>query len=583
MTATDNPSEQTPADPTSSEQAPVDPTSSEEAPADPTSSDPTSSDPTPSEQAPVEQAPVDPTSSDPTSADEEPVGGTSAPYGRNRKARRSVQVGGFLRKETVALLRQPRLLLVLVVGPFVILLLFGIGYDQEQSVLRTAFVGPTDSIYEESLDQFTDELQQYVFNAGYSDDLVEAEQRLRNGEIDAIVVFPPNPIESVLSGEQARISVLHDKIDPIQQVAVEVSSQVAVMELNARVLEEVVGRAQDSLVPLAESVQRAGGQIDALAGAVERTDPEQVAAALADLKVATGDIDTMATTSLDLANSLGADEPTIAALVELDEQTGAFDDLVATLGADAATIDDGDVEALAGQLRQVETVSETATTIDPGVVVRPFDSDTANLQRDPVNVNDFFAPAAVALLLQHMVLTFAAMSLVSDRALGLFEIYRVGPVNAGRVLAGKYLAFLLVGSAVGAALLTAIIFLLDVPMRGSVAWLAVGGVGLLAASIGFGMMLSLLAKTGVQAVQFAMLALLAGLFFGGFFLDLDAFSYPVKLLSWLLPVSYGTRLFRDVMLRGVDPSVYDLIGLASTTVAFGVAALFLMRRQLRIR
>ncbi len=512
-----------------------------------------------------------------------PVGGKHAPYGRSRKARRSVQIGGFLHKETAALLRQPRLLMVLVAGPFVILLLFGIGYDQEQSVLRTAFVGPEDSIYEESLDQLTGELDQYVVNAGYSDDLVAAEQRLRNGEIDAIVVFPPSPIDSVLSGEQARISILHDKIDPIQQVAVEVSSQVAVMELNARVLEEVVGRAQDNLVPLAESVQRAGSQIDALSGAVSSSDPAEVATALADLQVATGDIDTMATASLELANSLGADETTLAALVDLDEQAGTFDAQVATFSADAATIDDGDVDTLAGSLSQVETVSQAATTIDPGVVVRPFDSDTASLQRDPVKVNDFFAPAAVALLLQHMVLTFAAMSLVSDRALGLFEVYRVGPVNAGRVLAGKYLAFLLVGSAVGAALFAAIVYLLKVPMRGEVVWLAVGGAGLLAASIGFGMMLSLLAKTGVQAVQFAMLALLAGLFFGGFFLDLDAFSYPVKLLSWLLPVSYGTRLFRDVMLRGVDPSFYDLIGLASTTVAFGAAALFLMRRQLRIR
>ena len=55
---------------------------------------------------------------------------------RPRKARRSVQIVGFLRKEIVAVARQPRLLLVLVAGPFLILLLFGIGYDQEQTVLR---------------------------------------------------------------------------------------------------------------------------------------------------------------------------------------------------------------------------------------------------------------------------------------------------------------------------------------------------------------------------------------------------------------------------------------------------------------
>jgi ABC-2 type transport system permease protein len=80
-----------------------------------------------------------------------------------------------------------------------------------------------------------------------------------------------------------------------------------------------------------------------------------------------------------------------------------------------------------------------------------------------------------------------------------------------------------------------------------------------------------------------MLALLAGLFFGGFFLDLDAFTYPVKLLSWALPVTYGTSLFRDVMLRGNTPSPTDLAGLLATTIAFGVFAWTLLHRQLRTR
>ena len=268
---------------------------------------------------------------------------------------------------------------------------------------------------------------------------------------------------------------------------------------------------------------------------------------------------------------------------ELRTNAAAMSGSVAELSADSSSMTAADVDELAAQLEAIDAVAETAATIDPGVVVRPFTSETESLQREPVKVNDYFAPAALALLLQHMVLTFAAMSLVADRTLGLFEVFRFGPIDAARVLAGKYLAFVLVGSAVGAALVTSMIYLLDVPMRGQVEWVVVGIFGLLVASIGFGMTLSLLAKTDVQAVQFSMLALLAALFFGGFFLDLDAFSYPVKLLSWVLPVSYGIRLLRDVMLRGAAPSPYDLIGLAATTFAFGLAAWYLLRRQLRIR
>jgi ABC-2 type transport system permease protein len=199
-----------------------------------------------------------------------------------RRAWPPVQIGGFLRKETASVFRQPRLLLVLVAGPFLILLLFAVGYDEQQSVLRTAFVGPEGSIYERSIDQFADDLEQYVINAGYSDDLVAAERQLRNGDIDAVVVFPADPLESVLNGEQADITVLHDKIDPIQQVAVDVSSQVAVMELNARVLEEIVGRAQETLVPVNDSLTTAETVTDELLAAIENDDEEAAQEALTD-------------------------------------------------------------------------------------------------------------------------------------------------------------------------------------------------------------------------------------------------------------------------------------------------------------
>jgi ABC-2 type transport system permease protein len=504
-------------------------------------------------------------------------------HARPRRARRLVQIGGFLHKEVVALLRQPRLLLVLVAGPFLILLLFGIGYDQQQTVLRTAFVGPEDSIYEETIDQFADDLSQYVVNAGYSDDLVAAEQQLRDDEIDAVVVFPADPIETVLGGEQAEIKVIHDKIDPIQQVAVEVSSQVAVMELNARVLEEALSRAQDTLVPIADSVATASALVDELGAAVDVGDQARVDELVAELEGSGAGITTVADATGEIATALGGDDETLARVSELQASADELAATVDRLTGDASAVTAADVDELTAQIATVGDVSETVATLDPNVVVRPFASDTASLQREPIAVIDYFAPAAVALLLQHMVLTFAAMSLVADRGLGLFEVYRVGPVGAGGVMVGKYLAFVLVGAAVSAALLAAITQLLDVPMRGELVWVVVAVGGLLLASIGLGMVLSLLARSDVQAVQFSMLALLAALFFGGFFLDLDAFDYPVKLLSWALPVSYGIRMLRDVMLRGIDPNVWDLVGLGATTFVFALVAWILLHRQLRVR
>jgi ABC-2 type transport system permease protein len=496
-----------------------------------------------------------------------------------------VQTFGLLRKEVAEIVRQPRVLLVLVIGPFLVLLLFAIGYDQQQAVLRTAFVGPSGSVYEESMDRFAEELEYYITNEGYGPDLAAAEQRLADGEIDLVVVFPDDPGGSVLAGEQAVIRVIHDKIDPIQQTAVEIASQVAVQELNANVLEAVLTRAQEELTPLAESVIRSEADLARIETAIAESNEVEVRAAAEDLGAASDGMAAIADATVEVAELLElqrteAQEADFqlmqAAIAELDSAAGRL----AAAGADAQP---ADLAAVESSLAQIRGGADHALTLEPGVVIRPFASETSNVIRDVVGVNEYFAPAAIALLLQHMVLTFAAMGLVSDRTLGLFEVFRVGPISAAPILLGKYLAYLLIGGTVAAALVASVTYGLDVPLRGDVGWLAVGIAGLLLAGIGAGMVLSLLARTETQAVQYAMLALLAGLFFGGFFLDLDAFRYPVKIVSWALPVTYGVRLLRDVMLRGIEPTDLDLIGLAATTLAFFLLAWFLLARRLRVR
>ena len=186
--------------------------------------------------------------------------------------------------------------------------------------------------------------------------------------------------------------------------------------------------------------------------------------------------------------------------------------------------------------------------------------DTQTVVPVPIEPADFFAPSSLALLVQHLAVTFAALSLVRDRELGLFELLRVGPLSSVEILVGKTIAYLLVGLVVGVGLLAASVQLLGVPLAGDAAW-AVGSIALvLLASLSLGLLISLVSGSETQAVQWSMLTLLAGLFFGGFFLDLDGLLYPVKALSWLLPVTYGIRLLQDVMLRGIDPAPVDIAG-----------------------
>ena len=95
------------------------------------------------------------------------------------------------------------------------------------------------------------------------------------------------------------------------------------------------------------------------------------------------------------------------------------------------------------------------------------------------------------------------------------------------------------------------------------------------------MIFAIVSQTESQAVQYAMLALLAGLFFSGFILPIDGLSYPIKAIAWLLPVTYGIRGLQDIMLRGTAPTTETLAGLGALVLGYGLLAVIGLRRRLR--
>jgi ABC-2 type transport system permease protein len=490
-----------------------------------------------------------------------------------------IQCSAFVRKELAEIVRQPRLILLLILGPFAVLMLFGAGYRSESLGLRTMFVGPPDSFYEEAIAEYHDVLERFVDPRGYTADEAAARAALEDDDLDVVVVFPEDPLAQVLAGESAVIDVLHNKIDPIQTTAVVIASQLAVQEVNASVLTAVVAESQSVLRPADELVTVLSDAAGELTTGASEADT-QVLASQADVIVAAVDDTTRLVEGSDLVlERLGArdDETRSDLLARLASIRTEAEQLRGAGAEDAGAR----AAALADEITAVSEALPTVTALDPAVLVRPFSSRPQSVVPVSIEPADFFAPSSLALLVQHLAVTFAALSLVRDRELGLFELLRVGPLSSVEILVGKTIAYLLVGMVVGVGLLAASVGLLGVPLAGSEAW-AVGSIALvLLASLSLGLLISLVSSSETQAVQWSMLTLLAGLFFSGFFLDLDGLLYPVKALSWLLPVTYGIRLLQDVMLRGIDPAPLDIAGVVALVVVYGGLATWLMRRQLR--
>jgi ABC-2 type transport system permease protein len=240
--------------------------------------------------------------------------------------------------------------------------------------------------------------------------------------------------------------------------------------------------------------------------------------------------------------------------------------------------------AQAAELEQDLTTMDgklaTFRSMTPGVMVSPFSSKITGLFGGILSVTAFFVPAVIVLLLQHVSITFASLSIVRETRSGIMELFRVAPISAFETLLGKYISYMFFEIILGGVITALAVWLLKVPISGPLTDYVLAVVVLIFTSLGVGFLISLISQTDTQAVQYSMLLLLASVFFSGFFMDLRLMREPINLLAWSLPATYGIRMLQDVMLRGTTVPLQVLLGLAGIGLGLFLLNWILLRKKM---
>src|SRR5512146_1983153 len=95
-----------------------------------------------------------------------------------------IRISAFLHKEVAEILRQPRLIFTLVLGPFLILFLFGVGYRNQARALRTLFVVDPKSALASQIQEYATSLGPQLVYMGSTADEADARRRLSAREVD---------------------------------------------------------------------------------------------------------------------------------------------------------------------------------------------------------------------------------------------------------------------------------------------------------------------------------------------------------------------------------------------------------------
>ena len=379
-------------------------------------------------------------------------------------------------KEIIEVFRRPGAVLSLILGPFLILAVFGAGYQGYKKDLQAIIVVDPASTLPNDLATYQGLQVRGLAVVDVVAERAGAEQRLRAGEIDLVIVAPTDPVASIEAGQQADLAVMINLPDP---VAATYANFIA----------------------------------DTLATAVNRE-----------------------------IYRVGASE---------------------------------------GQAYAITIGGKDLSDIPPEVIASPTRAVLTNLAPVAPTTVGYFGPAALALVLQHMAVTLIALSIVRERASGALDRFRSSPMRATELVMGKIIAFGLLGGAIAAISTWLLVSFLGVPMLGGAGDVALVVGLLLVASLGLGLLISVVSDSERQAVQLSLLMLLASMFFSGFILRTEEFQPVVQAVTNILPVTHGIALLQDTMLTGAIREPWQLVALGGIGAVVLALSWLLLRRELR--
>lgn len=147
----------------------------------------------------------------------------------------------FTSKELVEVIRRPGAIVSLVLGPFIILALFGAGYSGYRAALTAIVVVPPESGLP------TDVKTYQTVSEGLEIVAVEqsadtAEAQLRDRKVDVVIIAPPDGQKRFEAGEQANIKVEINTADPQDTAYAGVLAARLAQKVNDQVIAQVAGK-----------------------------------------------------------------------------------------------------------------------------------------------------------------------------------------------------------------------------------------------------------------------------------------------------------------------------------------------------
>jgi ABC-2 type transport system permease protein len=210
----------------------------------------------------------------------------------------------------------------------------------------------------------------------------------------------------------------------------------------------------------------------------------------------------------------------------------------------------------------------------PRNLVSTIDLRTTVRFNPTFNAKFFTVPAQVGFIIYQVTLTVASIGLARERELGTLEQLMVMPLRRIELLIGKAIPALVIGALNFLLIWTVAVFAFQVPMRGSLPLLFFLTLLFITTEIGYGMLISGLARTQQQAILLVFVLAMVDMTFSGYLVRVKNLPAALQAIAQVVPFHHYLTIIRGVMLKGAGldalwPHVAAmlLMGLLVTAVA----------------
>lgn len=211
----------------------------------------------------------------------------------------------------------------------------------------------------------------------------------------------------------------------------------------------------------------------------------------------------------------------------------------------------------------------------------PLDLSLRVWFNEEMKESNYMIPSELGFIAAAIAAMLASMVIARERELGTLEQLTVTPITPAELVIGKSVMAVSLGYILFWLMLVMVVVLFDVPMRGSVPLLMVLAFIYMLVELGWGLMISAVSRTQMQALLTCFVVVMVMIIFSGYAFPVDTMPPIMQTIANIFPLKHWLIIFRAILLKGAGIDVFwrELVAILVLGVFIYTGTVLLLRRS----